>query len=508
MGTSRGAPAAGHDPSRHWPLALIIVAGFTALRAALAAQLPVISSEAYYWLWSRELAWGYYDHPPIVALVMRLGSPWLDYSPLGVRLGHLLLSALGSLLFYALCLRLVRPRAALACLVVLGFAPLWLPFGVLGTPDGPLLFFWVLALFLFHHAWSRDRLGLWLAAGASTGLTILSKYNGFLLLPTFFGILLLSARGRRQLLSPRPYLALLIALLVFAPNLIWNAQHGGETATTPFRDGIELGNAFKHLGQCLLLPFVHLTPLLGVAWMVQSVVGVRRGRLWDDEAFQFAFCASWLPFAAFAAVSIFTQVHAHWVASCFVAALPLALENLGRAGAGTSPRFLRTSMAAGGALVVAVFATALIGMSLAEPPPSGKKPRGFAKLAVEARGWQELRERIHREVADRRGERPVFLMSMNYHLVSHMEWLTGGRYPALPLDPYHSHQYLYWQSAAELLGADALYVDKRHKPSEDRDLRRAFASVEPLEPLWITVGGERMKRFDLFWCRGFRGRPE
>ena len=52
--------------------ALAILA-LVALRLAAAAWTPLTFDEAYYWMWSKHLAGGYYDHPPGVALVIRLG---------------------------------------------------------------------------------------------------------------------------------------------------------------------------------------------------------------------------------------------------------------------------------------------------------------------------------------------------------------------------------------------------------------------------------------------------
>lgn len=284
------------------------MAGFTALRLVLAARFPLLAAETYYWLWSRALDWGYYDHPPMVAAVIGVFSPLLGDSALGVRLGVVLLSSLGSLLFYALCLRLVPVRAALASLLVLSIAPLWISFGVVVTPDGPLLFFWVLTLLLFHRAWQGNTLLAWVAAGVAAGLTLMSKYTGALLFPVFFAFLLVDPRGRRQLLTPRPYLAAIVAGLVMVPNILWNLDHGGETVRTPFRDGLEPHAALGHLGEYAVLPLALLTPLIAVAWVWQSIAGIRDGRLRDHASFRFLLCTSWLPFGAFGVVAILTQV--------------------------------------------------------------------------------------------------------------------------------------------------------------------------------------------------------
>jgi hypothetical protein len=88
-----------------------------------------------------------------------------------------------------------------------------------------------------------------------------------------------------------------------------------------------------------------------------------------------------------------------------------------------------------------------------------------------------------------------------------LEWVGGGRYPSQPLDRSLQNQYLIWERDRDLVGWDALYINKRrHRDKDDRLLRGACQSVEELEPVMIEVG-EEMRRFVLFWCHEFKGLP-
>src|ERR1700712_4279719 len=69
-----------------------VVAGLVLLRLIAAAWTPLTFDEAYYWMWSKNLAGGYYDHPPMVALVIRLGTLIAGDTELGVRLVSILLA--------------------------------------------------------------------------------------------------------------------------------------------------------------------------------------------------------------------------------------------------------------------------------------------------------------------------------------------------------------------------------------------------------------------------------
>src|SRR6267154_5570904 len=71
---------------------VLIVLALVALRLVAAAFTPITFDEAYYWMWSKSLAGGYYDHPPMVAVVIRLGTLIAGDTELGVRLASILLA--------------------------------------------------------------------------------------------------------------------------------------------------------------------------------------------------------------------------------------------------------------------------------------------------------------------------------------------------------------------------------------------------------------------------------
>src|SRR6202011_6348924 len=70
----------------------LVVLALVALRLVAAAWTPLTFDEAYYWMWSKALAGGYYDHPPMVALVIRAGTLIAGDTAFGVRLVSILLA--------------------------------------------------------------------------------------------------------------------------------------------------------------------------------------------------------------------------------------------------------------------------------------------------------------------------------------------------------------------------------------------------------------------------------
>jgi 4-amino-4-deoxy-L-arabinose transferase-like glycosyltransferase len=232
--------------------ALWAVAGLIVLRLVMAALLPLSADEAYYWLWSRHLAAGYYDHPPAIALVIRFGTLLLGDSELGVRLGGVLLSILASWCIWRTGQLILKDddRAALAAL----FFNLTLMIGVemlAATPD--TLSVSATAGFMVVLA-KIEQTGdgrWWLGAGAMGGLGLLAKYSGL-----FAGLgglvwLLASPRARGFLKTPWPWLGALLALIIFLPNLWWQSSH--QWMTFAFQFGRVTGG---HLTGRYLLEFL------------------------------------------------------------------------------------------------------------------------------------------------------------------------------------------------------------------------------------------------------------
>ena len=146
--------------------------------------------EAYYSYWARFLDFGYFDHPPVVAWLSSLVSVF-PQSELSTRIGVYLLSLLTIPVFYSLLKKIkVKSKAQyIVATLLYGFSLSGLIYGILLTPDTPLIFFWFIALHEAYVAINEDE-RRWLSAGAATGLGIMSKYTMLLIGPVFLLALL------------------------------------------------------------------------------------------------------------------------------------------------------------------------------------------------------------------------------------------------------------------------------------------------------------------------------
>src|SRR5271163_4466920 len=204
----------------------LIVMALVALRLVAAAWTPITFDEAYYWIWSKNLALGYYDHPPGVALVVRLGTMIAGDTELGVRLISILLALPMSFAVYRTAEILFGGRRVATTATILLNVTLMAAVGTLiVTPDSPLLVASSFVLFFLAKVLESGRGAWWLAVGAAVGAALLSKYTALLFGPAILIWLVSVPKLRRWLIAPWPYLGGLVALAVFAPVILWNAEH-------------------------------------------------------------------------------------------------------------------------------------------------------------------------------------------------------------------------------------------------------------------------------------------
>ena len=205
--------------------ALAILA-LVALRLVAAAYTPITFDEAYYWMWSKHLAGGYYDHPPMVAVVIRLGTLIAGDTELGVRLVSILLALPMSWAVYQATLILFGSRRVAATATLFLNVTLMAAVGtMIVTPDAPLLVASSFLLFALAKVLQTGRGAWWLAVGAAAGCALLSKYTALFFGPAILIWLVAVPKLRHWLISPWLYLGGLVALLLFAPVILWNADH-------------------------------------------------------------------------------------------------------------------------------------------------------------------------------------------------------------------------------------------------------------------------------------------
>jgi 4-amino-4-deoxy-L-arabinose transferase-like glycosyltransferase len=309
---------------------------------------------------------------------------------------------------------MLRAAAIVACmpLAQLGLA--------LATPDATELLFWSLALAalvpaLRDGASPRARTIAWALFGLALGAALSTKYTAILLAAGVAIAIVAQPPLRRTLATPAPYLALAIALAVFAPNILWNARHDWPSFGYQLAHGLGVhrGSAIQHEARMLGAQLGLVSPLLFVL-LAAAVWSALRRRV-DPVRTTFAIIASvaWLFFLASA---LRAAVEPSWQAPAYLSAIVLAAtdEDIAR----RSRAFFRAALAVGGAMTLLIYAHAIVPF-VPSNPALDATGAGF--------GWDTLAAHVDAARADAprgattwvAGERYQEASELAYHLADH-----------------------------------------------------------------------------------------
>ena len=394
-----------------WWIATLVQAGFTELA----------NDEAYYHMFAERLAWGYFDHPPVTALLVWAGER-LFGGELGVRFFFTVLQPL----YLWILWRLIRPadagRRDAALFVVVSAATLMLQlYGFIAVPDGPLMF--TTALFLLTFKWfSENRRRAWLWMGIAMALMAYSKYHGALV------VLFALAANPRQLLRPALYSSGAVALLLLLPHLVWQYEHDWASfayhlsgRNSVFRPGYVV----EFLANVLVVFNPFFVPLYVQAWRkVKPQTPVGRALKLLPVAFIVFFMLS----------SLRGYVQPQWViVSCFGLVCVLF------AYARRHPRTRRYVMRAGGVTVGLIVLVRLVMIF----NPLGirfevfNNPESYAAIAAKADG------------------RPV-VFRYGYAVAAKYAFYTGGEAYCQPNIRYRTHQWQFRDDDSQFIGREVL----------------------------------------------------
>jgi 4-amino-4-deoxy-L-arabinose transferase-like glycosyltransferase len=198
---------------------ILLMAAFSAVYNAF---LPLHGDEAYYWMWSHHIQAGYYDHPPMVALMIYLTN-FISESEWGVRLGNVISFTIAAFYIFRFTKELSDEKTALNAILIYLSVIIVNAGYIITTTDAPTILFWTLSLYYSYRAVFFGSLREYILAGIMLGLLMLSKYTSILLI---FSILLFIVIKKREILTNiNFYIALIIAFAIVFPMVWWNYKH-------------------------------------------------------------------------------------------------------------------------------------------------------------------------------------------------------------------------------------------------------------------------------------------
>jgi hypothetical protein len=402
-----------------------------------AGATELLGDEAYYWAYSRALAWGYFDHPPVIALMIRAGTA-LFSGEWGVRL----LSALASTLTLGLLEALLRPARPLLYYTLAASVGILHFVGFMAIPDSPLLLFAALFLLLYREYCHKPGYVWALALGLCGAAMLMSKYHAVLII----GLVVLS---RPALLGQfRFWVAAATTTVLMLPHVLWQAANDYPTLSYHLVERSTQPYTFAQTLEYLLGQLVVLGPFSGLFFFLAA--WRYRPRDAPERALKTLF---WGGYAFFLLMSFKGRVEAHWTLFTVLPGLYFGYHYLAE-----KPHGQRVA----GWLAACSLPLILAGRLLMAFDWQG------AGIGTEASWARELRSEYHGKrawtsaVQQVAGERPVAFMN-SYQRASLYQFYTGA--PAFSLNNTlgRRNQYDLWGSAENWRGAEVVLVPNYDK---------------------------------------------
>jgi 4-amino-4-deoxy-L-arabinose transferase-like glycosyltransferase len=455
--------------------------------------------EAYTVATSRDFVLSAFDHPPIGWWLSTLGQHLFGHGDLALRLPFILLSALTIVLMFLLGRRLYGGEAgfwasfALCCAPALGVIDAsWM------LPDAPLLPALLAGAWALSHALFDDdaRSGKywWLLAGLFSGLAMLSKYHGVFLPFGAFLFLCLSPRHRFWLKTPWPWLAGLLALALFTPVLVWNAQH--DWASFLFQGGRTSEMRLKPLAPFALIAMqsLFLLPWIFFPAAFLFLRALRNGPAREKDFLLACLAAGPIVLFTLPALWSANRVLPHWAAPGYLLVLPLLGREIADLFARGAKWIGYAAAGAAGFVATLIVLLALLANLMPHALSGARYP------FLETLDWTDFSKQFY---ARRLSEQGDFIGAYRWFEAGKIDAALRGAYPVLALsdDP---RGFGATRDPQKFLGRDALIVgryltlEQAYAVYEDH-----FDKIEPLPPIEIEANGAPAFKLQLFKGRNF-----
>lgn len=269
---------------------------------------PIIDDEAYYWMWSLRLDTGYFDHPPMIAIWIKLSDLFLD-GEIGARLITIFFNTITALLFWKTVNPTSRKERNIFFITYFSLVLIQV-FSWVSTPDAPLLFFTVFYLYVLKVYLNKQTIVSTTLLGICFAGLMYSKYHGILVI--FFTLVPLLGFVLRK---SSFYLAVVLSLILYTPHFLWLYENDFPPVSYHFIDrSAEQKFSFIH-------PITYIvTALLSAAGLLVVFLGNALKRVDQKDLFQRAIF--WLaigPFFFFLISTLKDTTQVQWLLISYIA---------------------------------------------------------------------------------------------------------------------------------------------------------------------------------------------
>jgi 4-amino-4-deoxy-L-arabinose transferase-like glycosyltransferase len=461
------------------------------LIALHASAIDFVTDEAQYWTWSRDLDFGYFSKPPLIAWLIRATGDICGQSEACIRSASPVLYTLASLMIFATGRALFDTRVGFWSAILFATAPGVSYSSQLMTTDVPLILMWTVMLYFWVMLVKRKSMGFAILLGVAIGVGLLAKQAMIYAILCAGCHAAVSREAREALKGGRGLVAIVIALALFSPNIVWNAQNDFPTAK---HTGANIGWQYPYVHPINLLAYVIAQfgvfgPILLVVLLRASYREIREPR---DQR-KILLLSFSLPVLALLVVqALLSRANGNWSATAYPAATIFVAAVL--------LEFDRRVL-----LTISLALRLVVAVMIAAAPAFARQWPVFEQLRFlrQTLGWEEVAGAVRTKLAEEHyGALLVLTRDMAAEMLYYLRDSETPLYVWMRHETPHNHFEMtrpFTASAPEPI----LFAGFRECPEA---ITQNFSEVTKLAPVRARIGKEDVRT--VYFCRlaGYRGR--
>ncbi|MDR1474323.1 MAG: glycosyltransferase family 39 protein [Endomicrobium sp.] len=489
----------------------------TLLRLLIIGKIGLTIDEAHYWVYSKFLDLSYFDHPPLIGYIIKASTLLFGNNEFAVRFPTVLIFFFAIWIFFTCAKKLYNERTAFFGVLLLNVLPVFSFLGsVIAVPDSPLALFWLLSLLIFITLIETNNKNYWYLLGITTGLAMLSKYNGVLIPFSISLFLIFSPKHRFWFKKKEPYFGIILSAIMFLPVIMWNIENSWASF------GFQLNHGFGSslpkfslifFGRSIGAQAGYISPLLFLIFIVAAFLCIKEAYKKNDRTALVISCFSLPVLVFFNAIATFNEILPHWPAmgylglSIYVTHLTLKSWDIK-----WFKLYSYTAWALALFMIIIVPLHVLYGVvpvekfipkDKIEQIEHGIPESERIDVTNEVYGWKEVGNEIRKIVNSYSKEERPFIFTYKSYLASELAACIPELRVFCISDKIDAYDF--WQRDLEKLkNKNALYICNDYFFSDPKiRYRDVFSSYADVETFPVYRNGKKIKNFFFTYCKSF-----
>ncbi|MDR1940847.1 MAG: glycosyltransferase family 39 protein [Endomicrobium sp.] len=494
-----------------------IVNIFTAiLRLLFIGQAGLTVDEAHYWVYTKFLSLSYFDHPPLIAYIIKISSEIFGNTPFGVRFPAVVIFFLASWIFYICVKKLYNERTAFFGVLFLNVLPVFSFLGsVISIPDSPLALFWILSFLIFIVIIETKNRNLWYLFGITSGFALLSKYNAVMIAVGAILFLILSPKHRFWFKEKRFWFSLIIMFAIFIPVIAWNIENNFASFGFQLKHGF--GSvipklSFTYFGRAIGAQAGYVSPLIFPLFLAAAYFCIKEAFIKKDKTALLIACFCLPTLILFNGVALFNEILPHWPAMGY---LILAIYTTRMILDFWDKKWFRNYVKAALAFTIFILILAPVHIIYKVVPIEKFLPQQQAQkikhgvseaeridVTNDLYGWEEVGNEIRRILAKYPPKSKPFLFTHKSYLASQLAFAVPEQRIfclSSKIDAYDIWQ----RNLKPLKNKNAIFICSDFFYFDPQEYGGAFKTYSQTEEFAVYRNGKKIRNFFFTQCQDF-----